>query len=69
MKKVNLMAQRLSEKIGALVLINEKQNTKLTYKGIFDITTNIQVVDFSKLDDKTLFMLTNFVERKKKGIA
>lgn len=69
MKKVNLMAQRLSEKIGALVLINEKQNTKLTYKGIFDITTNIQVVDFSKLDDKTLFMLTNLVERKKKGIA
>ena len=63
------MAQRLSEKIGALVLINEKQNTKLTYKGIFDITTNIQVVDFSKLDDKTLFMLTNLVERKKKGIA
>ena len=69
MNTVNLMAQRLSEKIGALVLINEKQNTKLTYKGIFDITTNIQVVDFSKLDDKTLFMLTNLVERKKKGIA
>lgn len=69
MKRVNLMAQRLSEKIGTLVLINEKQNTKLTYKGIFDLTTNIQVVDFSELDDKTLFMLTNLVERKKKGAA
>lgn len=69
MNTVNLMAQRLSEKIGALVLINKKQNAKLTCKGIFDLTTNIQVVDFSKLDGKTLFMLTNLVERKKKGIV
>ena len=67
MKTVNLEAQRLSQKIGPLVLINDKQNTKLTYKGILDLTTDIVIVKFEDLDDKTLRALSNLVDRYKKG--
>lgn len=67
MKTVNLEAQRLSLKIGPLVLINDKQNTKLTYKGILDLTTDVVIVKFEDLDDKTLRALSNLVDRCKKG--
>ena len=61
MKTVNLEAQSLSLKIGPLVLINDKQNTKLTYKGILDLTTDIVIVKFEDLDDKTLRALSNLL--------
>ena len=69
MKTVNLEAQSLSLKIGPLVLINDKQNTKLTYKGIQDLTTDIVVVKFEDLDDKTLRALSNLVDRCRKRMA
>ena len=69
MKTVNLEAQRLSLKIGPLVLINDKQNTKLTYKGIQDLTTDIVVVKFEDLDDKTLRELSNLVDWCRKRMA
>ena len=69
MKTVNLEAQRLSQKIGSLVLINDKQNTKLTYKGILDLTTDVVIVKFENLDDKTLRALSNVVDRHKRGLA
>lgn len=65
MKTVNLLTQRLSLKIGPLVLINEKDNVKLSYKGIQDLSTDIVVLSFEEMDDKTLFMLSNMVDRKK----
>ena len=67
MKTVNLEAQRLSQKIGPLVLINDKQN--ITYKGIQDLTTDIVVVKFEDLDDKTLRALSNLVDRCRKRMA
>lgn len=67
MKKVNLEAQRLSQKIGPLVLINEKAGTKLTYKGIHNLATDIVVVRLEDLDNKTLFALSNVVDRYRSG--
>lgn len=69
MKTVNLEAQRLSEKIGPLVLINDKENLKLTYKGIHNLTTDIVIVKFEDLDRKTLLALSNVVDRHKRGLA
>lgn len=63
MNKVNLEAQRLSLKIGPLVLINEKAGTKLSYKGIHDLATDIVLVKFEDLDSKTLFALSSLVDR------
>lgn len=65
MKTVNLLAQRLSLKIGPLVIVNEKDNVKLSYKGIHDLSTDIVILSFEDMDDKTLFMLSNMVDRKK----
>lgn len=67
MKTANLLAQRLSLKIGPLVLINEKDNVKLSYKGNQDLSTDIVVLSFEEMDDKTLLMLNNVVERYKKN--
>ncbi len=66
MKRVNLEAQRLTQKIGPLVLINEKAGKKLSYKGIHDLTTDIVLVKFEELDPKTLFALSNLVDRCKR---
>ena len=67
MKTVNLLAQRLSLKIGPLVIVNEKDNVKLSYKGIQDLSTDIVVLSFEEMDEKTLLMLNNVVERYKKN--
>ena len=69
MKTVNLEAQRLSQKIGPLVLINDKENLKLTYKGIHNLTTDIVIVKFEDLDRETLLALSNVVDRHKRGLA
>lgn len=63
MKKVNFEAQRLSQKIGPLVLINKKAGTKLSYKGIHDLATDIVVVKFEELDYDTLLALSSVVDR------
>lgn len=63
MNKVNLEAQRLSLKIGPLVLIDEKAGKKLSYKGIHDLATDIVLVKFEDLDNKTLFALSSLVDR------
>lgn len=67
MKTANLLAQRLSLKIGHSVLINEKDNVKLSYKGLQDLSTDIVVLSFEEMDEKTLLMLNNVVERYKKN--
>ena len=63
MKTVNLEAQRLSQKIGPLVLINEKAGKKLSCTGIHDLATDIVLVKFENLDSKTLFALSSLVDR------
>ncbi len=69
MNTVNLDAQRLSQKIGPLVLINDKDGVKLSYKGIQDLKTDIVLVTFEEMDSKTLFALSNVVDRYKRGEA
>ncbi len=63
----NLDAQELSRKIGSLVLVNEKNGTKLSCKGIHDLKTDIVVVKFEELDKDTLFSLSMLVTKAKAG--
>ena len=69
MKTINLEAQRLSQKIGPLVLFNDKENRMLTYKGICDPITGIVLVSLEEMSKEELFELSSFIDRFKRGEA